>query len=138
MCLMSHEHTHDRACAQCGKPIPADRDRRALYCDKVCKRAFHNMSQVRGQEIMALLEAQRKHCNAKKGTPEYEMQRQARNEISRLLGDYLRQNKEIGRDPARVVKARQDEGVLVMDKRWKEAKPTLSAKPWFMEKRDEA
>jgi hypothetical protein len=133
----NHEH-HDRRCAQCGAVIPADADRRKLYCDKVCKRNFHNVSQCRGQEIMAFLEAQRKLCNKKPGKdPDgYDIQRFARQQIGQLLGDYLRQDKASGRDASLVVKARMDEGVYVMDKR-RAAKPKLSAKPWFMEKDEE-
>jgi hypothetical protein len=140
---MSNVHAnhepHERRCAQCGAAIPADADRRKLYCDAKCKRAFHNVSQCRGQEIMAFLEAQRRYCNAKPGKdPEgYELQRFARQQFGQLLGDYLRADKLSGRDASLVVKARMEEGVRVMDKRMP-AKAQLSAKPWFMEEKADA
>jgi hypothetical protein len=139
---MSDEHTyeHNRVCAQCGKPIPDERAKRVLYCDKVCKRAFHNVSQCRGQEIMAFLEAQRRHCRAKSGknSEHYEIQKFARQQVAELLADYLRADKLSGRDASLIVRARMEEGVLVMDKRRRQDRPQLSSKPWFMEKEQSA
>lgn len=133
------EPDHNRVCAQCGKPIPPERHKRVLYCDARCKRNFHNLSQVRGQEIMPLLEAQRRWCNAKpdKDPEHYELQRSARQQIGELLGDYIRQDKANGRDASLVIRARMEDGVRVMDKRKRE-KPQLSAKPWFMEQKERA
>jgi hypothetical protein len=136
---MSDNHDHERRCAQCGKAIPEDADSRKLYCDAKCKRNFHNLSQVRGQEILPLLEAQwrLRYSKADKDPEGYELQKSARQQVASLLSDYLRADRASGRDASLVVQARMDEGVRAMDKR-RRAKRKWSAKPWFMEQPKEA
>ena len=110
---MSHNHSHDRVCAHCGNAFVTT-DARKVYCTKACKIAFHAISRQRGQEIMAFLEAHAKHRH-RKDEEGYELQKFARQQASRLIADYLAQDKKSGRDSSRVVKARMDGGILVMD-----------------------
>jgi hypothetical protein len=138
-----------KRCAQCGKVIPFDADYRKVYCDKKCKRAFHNQSVVYGSEAMAYAQVAFALKGLKAGKPpkgmshaeldeRLEVRRFAQQQRDALMRDYANRDKAAGRDPYLIVKARMGNGDLVFDKRQK-VKPAapIDSRPWFMQREAE-
>jgi hypothetical protein len=63
------------------------------------------------------------------------VRRFAQQQRDALLSDYRERDKDAGRDPVLIVKARMAEGDQVFDKRQK-VKPAvpLDSRPWFMQR----
>ena len=122
---MSHEHAI-RRCAQCSKVIPDDADRRLLYCNKVCKQAFHNINMKRGKEALAYLQVQRQLSHAK--TPEEKaLASYAWAEACHLIRGYNEADKASGRNPKVIIESRYLAGEQIGDRKKRRTSAELQA-----------
>lgn len=104
------------ACGNCGNEFEQRRSWQS-FCDRKCSAEFHKRAKARGGPLAPLVLAWNATRHAKPGTPEAEVCRYARSEISAMAGMFLDEDEEAGRASAvEYVKGLMASGTLYVDR----------------------
>lgn len=105
-----------RVCAGCGQSFTPNREW-STFCSTPCRTGFANRMKARGGPLAPLVLAWNATRHAKPGTPEAEVCRYARSEITAIAGMFLEEDEEAGRASAvEYVKTLMASGTLYMDR----------------------
>lgn len=105
-----------RPCAGCGQSFTPRRDW-GTFCSPPCRAAFSSRMKSRGGPLAPLVLAWNATRHAKPGTPEAEVCRYARSEITAIAGLFNEEDDEAGRASAvEYVKGLMASGTLYVDR----------------------
>lgn len=93
--------TEERFCPNCGDGF-ASRGRGVVkrFCSPGCKKQFHNRANGEGAAAIQLVKAWIETRHAKAGTPEADICRKARSELTQLARLLIEADRAAGRPPA--------------------------------------
>lgn len=106
----------ERKCVGCGHSFQPRREW-STFCSTPCRTGFSARMKARGGPLAPLVLAWNATRHAKPGTPEAEVCRYARSEITAIAGMFLDEDEEAGRASAvEYIKTLMASGTLYMDR----------------------
>lgn len=104
-----------RKCGECGVAFETNRDGR--FCSRAHQSAFNARMKSEGAALAVVAKAWAMTRHAKPGTPEAEINKYARRELTTIASLFNEQDREAGRSVLNYVQMMMDAGTMYIDRK---------------------